>query len=436
VRLSHSSEFVILTHAAVASNHAVFVSHKHSTTTMNVAACLARIADAEWLRSCENVRRFAPTVGRLGESRAYCEGGWTSPRPPNLLGENGFREPSFEQRQSDRPSSRADNRPASRAETLMTGSGASHEFTRSISRQTTLEPDTPMEHPKSSPLASPQISRQPSPAQAEEAVVPASPSEDVASPVVATPPEPESPRRTRRTSTSLASLAAFPSPPTHFPIPAVSTPSGNKPSASLSGQSAPGSGSDNAEAAARSPRVGQRTPTVSFAALPSLSESPRRDASAETAPASASNGKAHPAGYPFPNASTPTEEPGQPQTTPPLAFEELHITPKDKQASLSKESPRELTSPAEPLSPSDTGTTTKGSSASGSQSGHGLRRGDYMNEREFGVERPAFGQGSRSMDAIKSRGVQRNESMQSNGSLVAAMRGKYVHSVRMRRGCF
>jgi hypothetical protein len=42
------------------------------------------MADAEWLRTCEAVRRFAPPVGQLGEWRALCEGGWTRDIPRDL----------------------------------------------------------------------------------------------------------------------------------------------------------------------------------------------------------------------------------------------------------------------------------------------------------------------------------------------------------------
>jgi hypothetical protein len=60
------------------------VSTRHGTTTANVAASLSRLADAEWLRSWEEVRRFAPVIGTLGQWRALCEGGWMGPQPKHL----------------------------------------------------------------------------------------------------------------------------------------------------------------------------------------------------------------------------------------------------------------------------------------------------------------------------------------------------------------
>jgi len=62
----------------------MFVAQKHASTVFCVAGCLARIADAEWVRTCESMRRFAPTIGPLGEWRALCEGSWSGPLPDDL----------------------------------------------------------------------------------------------------------------------------------------------------------------------------------------------------------------------------------------------------------------------------------------------------------------------------------------------------------------
>jgi hypothetical protein len=114
----------------------------------------------------------------------------------------------------------------------------------------------------------------------------------------------------------------------------------------------------------------------------------------------------------------------------PLVMEDLRPTATSKPAT-SPEAEQPST-PIEPLSPSDTG-TAKGSTTSGSQSGHGssnVRRGDYLNEREFGVERPHIGVASKSMDAIRGKHTPRTESMHSNSSsMVAAMRGRFSHTV-------
>ncbi|KAF8349149.1 hypothetical protein F5887DRAFT_879514 [Amanita rubescens] len=65
-------------------DHGTSITKQHISTTYSVAACLARIADAEWIRVCESLRRFSPTIGPLGEWRALCEGGWERPLPREL----------------------------------------------------------------------------------------------------------------------------------------------------------------------------------------------------------------------------------------------------------------------------------------------------------------------------------------------------------------
>ncbi|KAG1754090.1 hypothetical protein EDD22DRAFT_913709 [Suillus occidentalis] len=65
-------------------NHALLVTQQHTSTTYSIAACLSRIANAEWVRSCESIRRFSPSIGPLGEWRALCEGAWTGPLPNDL----------------------------------------------------------------------------------------------------------------------------------------------------------------------------------------------------------------------------------------------------------------------------------------------------------------------------------------------------------------
>lgn len=50
----------------------------------SVASCLGRLADLEWQKSCECVRRFSPNIGPLGNLRSLCEGGWTGSIPPDL----------------------------------------------------------------------------------------------------------------------------------------------------------------------------------------------------------------------------------------------------------------------------------------------------------------------------------------------------------------
>lgn len=72
-------------------NHSMYVAQQHASTMFGVAACLARIADAEWARTCESMRRFAPTIGPLGEWRTLCEGAWSGPLPDDLPDPSSYR---------------------------------------------------------------------------------------------------------------------------------------------------------------------------------------------------------------------------------------------------------------------------------------------------------------------------------------------------------
>ncbi|KAG6849780.1 hypothetical protein H0H93_005165, partial [Arthromyces matolae] len=66
------------------STHSLNVTQRHTATTYNAASCLSRVADAEWLKTCESIRRYSPAIGALGEWRALCEGGWLGPVPSDL----------------------------------------------------------------------------------------------------------------------------------------------------------------------------------------------------------------------------------------------------------------------------------------------------------------------------------------------------------------
>lgn len=71
-------------HPGPSSNHALHVTQQNTLVTFNVAASLAHIADAEWTRTCESMRRISPTIGSLGEWRSLCEGAWSGPLPDDL----------------------------------------------------------------------------------------------------------------------------------------------------------------------------------------------------------------------------------------------------------------------------------------------------------------------------------------------------------------
>lgn len=167
------------------------MSQRHTATTYSVAACVARVADAEWLRTCEGVRRYSPTIGQLGEWRALCEGGWTGPVPQDL--------PDVDEQEREQ---------------------TNHEVAGS-------------QRPEHDGQLSPSIARDPQPINdsAEDRVIKANqqrqynppPSNEQAPSSSTAPSSFEPPRPFVDSNTgSVRSLSAFPAPPTHFPLPPLS----------------------------------------------------------------------------------------------------------------------------------------------------------------------------------------------------------------------
>ena len=60
------------------------MTSKHTNTLYSLSASIGRVAEAQWFRVCETVRRSSPSVGPLGEGKAYLEGNFLSQTPPDL----------------------------------------------------------------------------------------------------------------------------------------------------------------------------------------------------------------------------------------------------------------------------------------------------------------------------------------------------------------
>ncbi|KAJ3514069.1 hypothetical protein NLJ89_g2587 [Agrocybe chaxingu] len=209
-------------------NHTLNVTQRHTATTYSVAACLARLADVEWQKSCECVRRFSPTVGPLGNWRTLCEGGWTGPIPSDL--------PDVEF-SSGQPSPRAEQ-----------GSGG----LKPIEEEAHLGPLPTSTRITPEPQGSPNQSRHPPPGYSTGPPSASASSMDVSrEQSTSTRDSPTLQRQGQSSTTNLSntlvehvptapssnalepprapffdlntgsvrSLSAFPSPPTHFPIP-------------------------------------------------------------------------------------------------------------------------------------------------------------------------------------------------------------------------
>ncbi|KAF9532511.1 hypothetical protein CPB83DRAFT_625353 [Crepidotus variabilis] len=207
-------------------NHTLNVSQRHSTTTASVAGCLARLADFEWQKACECVRRFSPTVGPLGTYRSLCEGGWAGPLPTDLPDinppTNGVSTPRDERNATLRVNEediRQLQTPATSTTPEPSGSP--------------IQPRTPLPPQAAAPVSvndapqtdqstsdrpvrdSPTLNRQPQvplkPAPAPESAP--------TTPALETLEAPKAPYLSTQNTGSVRSLSAFPAPPTHFPLP-------------------------------------------------------------------------------------------------------------------------------------------------------------------------------------------------------------------------
>ncbi|CAE6489836.1 unnamed protein product [Rhizoctonia solani] len=64
--------------------HETLISQRHVGILFAVGASLSRVADACWTGSCEHVKRAGPLIGRIGQWKSLCEGGWAGAVPEGL----------------------------------------------------------------------------------------------------------------------------------------------------------------------------------------------------------------------------------------------------------------------------------------------------------------------------------------------------------------
>ena len=353
------------------SNHAVHVTQQNTLVTFNVAASLSRIADAEWTRTCECIRRISPNIGSLGEWRSLCEGACTGPLPDGL-------------------------------------------------------PEVSSEPPTQAPIA-PAVSEWglnglSTPVRRLLPVPPSSPGSVSAS--VATSLDP--PRLPFSTATqnqgsinSITTLSAFPFPPTHFPVPLAMN------EAELQRQQIQLQSLQSVHSRAGSPNPTQSNGVLAPPAL-ILSDSPKLMAAADFPGSLALDAsKSSPSSlatlspsssHQSPSVARTPEAPPRPE---PLTFSLEAIKPiasggdvkKPRRPSLIARVPPPSDKPFRPMSPFK-------------------RAGHSPTEKEFGVNadnsRSAFK--SHSVDAAK-KNLERAESTHSTGAHVAALRSRYTRAV-------
>ncbi|KAH9037887.1 hypothetical protein EDB85DRAFT_1935130, partial [Lactarius pseudohatsudake] len=313
----------------------------------------------------EHIQRFSPLIGQLGEWKALCEGGWTGPIPGDL--------PDVDQ-SPDAPRATQDAVPN----------------------------DTELGVSPASP--------RPMPAPGSLRAVPLKP-----------PPTVYDDGSVR----SIASLGSFPEPPNHFPIP-------------------PLTGSFSSNSATNSPIIQHGNPlgdgTMQIR-TPSDVSSPLEEIASVPIPTDGllppDSSQDHLA--PHPTTSAPNGKSASPSVTegPRTNVDDTNDAP-----SLPAPNPAPLRDPPPasvppPLTLAPVSTQSRQQqdpapsidSRSGSVTGYNntFRRGDYLDDREFGVDNSteATPLKAKTLGSPQSR-IERSDTSRSNGNMVAAIRDRYT----------
>ncbi|KZV65399.1 hypothetical protein PENSPDRAFT_756515 [Peniophora sp. CONT] len=370
-------------------NHQLGVSQRSTAITYSVAATAARLADAEWLRATEGVRRFAPLIGSVGEWRSLCEGGWTA-APPEPL-----------------PDLDAPPRVQPQAQQTQSGGSPLPRYVVPSNVLANLQPSTPSEQPKS-PLDQPRTPNEPPTPSAEENGF----------------MKPEDRNRTL----SMANLASFPTPPTHFPLPPVSKPStplAESPMKQLM-----------ASPLESTPPLGSRTVSAEGSALSKVSDSSSQPNTAPASTEGSRSGPSQPYDYSQPSPATSASSsavPGRPDSDKPRddhssrpSRPSTPTAPALRPSSPTKPSTpfsRDRGSASYGLNPSRAGSPRLGTGAST------LPKGDYLEDRDFSPTASGPDK-ARSLDSVTPRRgtFDRTDTMRSTGSSTSIARDKMART--------
>ncbi|KAI1786752.1 hypothetical protein LXA43DRAFT_753753 [Ganoderma leucocontextum] len=392
-------------------NHAVLVTRKHTSAVYSLAASLSRVADAEWMRGCETVRRFSPTIGQLGQWRALCEGGWGGAAPPDLPDGNA---PDASETPHPTDSRELDSDDVRDLPTTLLEKPAPEYSSRNASEQGSRAVTPSGQSPVPPPQYFP-----PMPA--------------VEPPATESSPNPETTRKDAEDASSVAersakanersaTIDAFPAPPTHFPIP---PPGGSRfgSKVNLASTSALTDQEKQQREALDPPESTTLTP------FPRFTESPTPESALSTPvtdePRSSATPRDEPCMPPVLSHST------SPETNGPQKSTHAH----DRETIPPSSSYSQTTHPSRPYVPSQPGRPLATEGASSSMSGQiatplpsipsSYRRGDYMNDAEFGVRRSVDSSRARTVEPSLGKVLEPNDTGRSNGSVVAAMRDRY-----------
>lgn len=378
----------------------------------NVSSSISRTADAEWQRAYECVRRFSPLIGRIGECRAFLEGGWTGDPPLPLPSE-----PRLE-------SSSEENQGGDKEKLSVPGGGPGEPrstpspSTSSVSGHSGQHTPAPAYSPITTQLsqqAVSQVSHFPAPADSPTSFNHSRPPPS-SFPTLAAKSNADSVR-------SIESLSSFPAPPDHFPIPSLGLPSGPGPSPLSQTKPAP----DSSEA----DRLNQRSASGYF--VESVQNGSFQDGQTHQA---ASGQKSDSLAERAPMVESPKSIDVNLQPTTPALTEDNGRSP--------------MSSHGEPSTPRDRRPLVDSSSqiSSDAVSNVGQKgledvsetmrkdfvspfaKGIAVKERRVSTSEQINEFGQRPQVEMRKVGMERTESVASTSSVVASMRDKLVRGVR------
>ncbi|KAI0788129.1 hypothetical protein C8Q74DRAFT_1366891 [Fomes fomentarius] len=396
-------------------NHALLMTQKHTFTMYNLAAGLSRVADAEWMRGCESVRRFSPTIGQLGQWKSLCEGGWAGAVPldlPDLTGMDKSDTSSQAPGPTDQESATSDGvrdlaalAPMEKPAPEYTSRNASEQESRS--RAVTPSGQSPVPPPQYFPPTTP--ADLPPPAETPRPL--SEPMKSVEEPNHA----PSSDDR----SATLASLAAFPAPPTHFPIPRIGgsrfNSSAAPPPQNLVTERVPEP--QDANSLTPFPRLTDSPVSDGAVNTPALTEDNRLPPTVRTESYNVSSTGLNPTADPHDlqvDTSVPTYSRDRPPPSSYSASQSSHPrSPVTRRTSLDADKQSASTITEQIATPSPSVSSS-------------YKRGDYMDDAEFGVPRSSDLSRTRTMEPSLGKIVERNDTGKSNGSVVAALRDRYA----------
>lgn len=380
----------------------------------------------EWVRSCEEVRRFAPTIGQLGEWRALCEGGWTGSIPHGLPGSDDARQQSSAGSHNEQATLR---RPLTPSIEKQDSKEPRRPVEQNNNEQNNVEDHTTSSKSTTTSSAEPFLSRKPSRNFSSPGKQIQTSHSNAQNSALEPPMTPYAQNDKWMDSVgSTTSLSSFPSPPTHVPMSPTAAEWGALPRP-LPAQPRPASTSPHLPPLSESPKSWRAeldpTDTPALTEGPKSPRSPCGDLIAPSALVISNN-----------QGDRVRMEPGEPTESIPSIFDK---DVQDSSPGINNINSPKLRFQSQSQSPhipdAQEGIENSSSDSAvhaGTAGSATYNQGEYQVD-ESGVDRSGGYRQLKPKNVIaeNSQALARKTSSGSLGNTVAAMRNRYAHAVRL-----